>query len=737
LWLTPGVVVLGLAARAAAAEAPEPPVGRAVRVAVAPALDGSVLDDPAWADAPVLTGFRQTKPNEGQPASERTEVRVAYDDEALYIGAVCFDRTPRDIIVSESRRDSPLDDTDSFQVILDTFYDRRSGFVFGTNPSALEYDAQVLNEGEGSGRTRSRMVRGSATGFNLNWDADWQVRTRTGDFGWSAEFAIPFRTLRYAEGGPQVWGLNFQRVIRRRNETVLWSPVERQYNLYRLRSAGTLRDLEAPSQRNLKIAPYVLGEVQRDFTTAEGVTREADVGGDLKYSVTPSLTLDATVNTDFAQVEVDEIQVNLDRFNLFFPEKRPFFLENAGLFTVGERGEVELFFSRRIGLGPDGEIVPILAGVRLSGKAGSTGIGLLNMQTRAVEGLTPANNFTVARISQELPNGSNIGGIFVNRTATDDLVGETGRWNRTYGIDGRWGIGPYGEVVGFVAGTDTPGIEADEYAYMLSAGYRSPTWTIVTEHIGVGEGFNPEVGFLERTAYRKHAGTLSYTRRPRGFLGLQEVRPRAWYRGYFAPDGFQETGWLQLSCALEWTNSWTFQPAVNFTREGVIEPFDIVEGVVIPAGTYDHSEAEFQFETDLSAPLAYTAALRTGGFFGGDIFSLTQGLKWRIGGDFITDTEWEYNDVHLPGGDFTANRVRARLSYSFTPSIYLQALLQYSDVADDFWSANVRLGWLHRGGTGLFLVYNETRGGEGIARGFGPRDRSLTIKFSRLFDLLN
>jgi hypothetical protein len=215
------------------------------------------------------------------------------------------------------------------------------------------------------------------------------------------------------------------------------------------------------------------------------------------------------------------------------------------------------------------------------------------------------------------------------------------------------------------------------------------------------------------------------------------MRPRAWYRGYFAPDGFQETGWLQLSWALEWTNSWTFQPAVNFTREGVIEPFDIVEGVVIPAGTYDHSEAEFQFETDLSAPLAYTAALRTGGFFGGDIFSLTQGLKWRIGGDFITDTEWEYNDVHLPGGDFTANRVRARLSYSFTPSIYLQALLQYSDVADDFWSANVRLGWLHRGGTGLFLVYNETRGGEGIARGFGPRDRSLTIKFSRLFDLLN
>jgi hypothetical protein len=724
------------ATRVGAAEVPVPPIGQAVRVAAAPVLDGNVLEDPTWTDAPVLTGFRQTKPNEGQPASERTEVRIVYDDEAVYIGAVCFDRLPDRIIVSESRRDSPLDDTDSFQVILDTFYDRRNGFVFGTNPSALEYDAQVLNEGEGSGRMRSRLIRGSPTGFNLNWDADWQVRTHTGDFGWSAELAIPFRTLRYAEGGVQTWGINFQRNIRRRNETAYWAPLERQFNLYRLRSAGTLRGLEAPSQRNLKIAPYVLGEVQRDFTMAEGATRDGDIGGDLKYSVTPSLTLDLTVNTDFAQVEVDEIQINLDRFNLLFPEKRPFFLENAGLFSVGERGEVELFFSRRIGLGPEGEIVPILAGARLSGKAGSTGIGLLNMQTRAVEGLTPANNFTVARISQELPNRSNIGGIFVNRTATDELVGETGRWNRTYGIDGRWGIGRYGEVVGFAARTDTPGIEDDDYAYMVGAAHTSPTWRVSGEHIVVGEGFNPEVGFLERTAYRKYAGTISYTHRPRGFLGLQEVQPRVWYRGYFAPDGFQETGWLQVSNSLEWKNSWKVRPAVNFTREGVIEAFEIVAGVLVPAGTYEHAEAEIQFETDLSAPLGYSANLRAGGFFGGEIFSLTQTLKWRIGGNFITDTEWEHNDVHLPGGDFAANRIRARLSYSFTPNVYLQALLQYSDVGVDLWSANVRFGWLHRGGTGLFLVYNEIRASEGVPSGFGPRDRSFTIKFSRLFDLL-
>jgi hypothetical protein len=715
---------------------PGPPVGLAVRVPTPPVIDGDVQNDPAWEAAPVLTGFHQTAPDEGRPASERTEVRVVYDDQALYIGVICFDRTPDDIIVSESRRDSPLDDTDSFQVILDTFHDRRSGFVFGTNPSSLEYDAQVLNEGEGSRGGRSRQSRGSPTGFNLNWDADWQVRARTGDFGWSAEIAIPFRTLRYAEGGPQTWGINFQRNIRRRNETAYWAPLERQYNLFRLRSAGTLQGVEAPSQRNLKIAPYVLGELQRDFTTDEGATSDGNVGGDLKYSVTPSLTLDVTLNTDFAQVEVDDIQINLDRFNLFFPEKRPFFLENAGLFSVGEEGEVELFFSRRIGLGPDGEVIPILGGARLSGKVGSTGIGLLNMQTRAVEGLTPANNFTVARVTQELPNRSRLGGIFINRSATGEMQGDGARWNRTYGIDGRWGIGEYAEVAGFLAGTDTPGIEKDEYAYEITAGYESPTWRLSTEHIGVGEGFNPEVGFLERTAYTKHTGLVSYTYRPHGFLGFQEVRPHVTYRGYWKPDGFQESGWLHVSSEAEWTNSWNAHPAVNFTREGVIEPFEIVDGVEVPAGTYDNTEADIRFETDLSAPLAYSVNLTTGGFFGGDIFSLTQTLTWRIGQSFITDTEWEHNDAHLPDGDFTANLVRVRLSYTFTPNIYVQALLQYSDVETDFWSTNVRFGWLQSGGTGLFLVYNETRESAGVASSFLPRDRSFTVKFSRLFDLL-
>ena len=397
----------------------------------APTIDGQVLDDPVWTAIEPVTGFTQTTPNEGQPASERTEVRIAYSADTLYFGVVCYDGDPSTIIVSDSRRDSPLSETDSFLIILDTYRDQQNGFVFGTNPSGLEYDGQVTNEGQGTGGFvgggrgggGGRQQRGTGRGFNLNWDGSWEVRTQVSDIGWSAEFAVPFRTLRYSSGESQTWGLNFQRNIRRRNETAFWSALPRQYTLYRLSLAGQLTGLQLPPQRNLKIMPYVLGDaVSNEFDGNDVLL--GDTGIDLKYSLTPSLTLDATYNTDFAQVEVDDQQVNLNRFNLFFPEKRPFFLENAGLFGVGNTGSAELFFSRRIGIGPDGQVIPILGGGRLSGQVGGNlNVGLLSMQTQEVEGVAPSNNFTVARVRKDLRNRSNVGAIFVSRQASGDLAG--------------------------------------------------------------------------------------------------------------------------------------------------------------------------------------------------------------------------------------------------------------------------------------------------------------------------
>ena len=293
---------LGLAlAVPALSQPPAPPSGRpvvtAVRLDEAPVIDGEVLADPAWQSVAAATGFWQTTPDEGQPASERTEVRIAFDAETLYVGVVCYDLEPDKIIATDSRRDASLSETDSFQIILDTFLDRQNGFVFGTNPAGIEYDGQVTGEGSGGFGT-------SGGEFNRNWDAAWEVEAQVSAIGWSAEMAIPFRTLRFGKGDVQTWGLNLQRNLRRRNETSFWAPLPRQFDLFRLSLAGTVEGVEVPDQRNFKLVPYVLFEGRESVDGNQ--ESDEEVGFDLKYSITPSLTLDATYNTDFAQVEVDE-----------------------------------------------------------------------------------------------------------------------------------------------------------------------------------------------------------------------------------------------------------------------------------------------------------------------------------------------------------------------------------------------------------------------------------------------
>ena len=353
-------------------------VVRAVRVEQEPRMDGNVLGDPVWAAAQPVGGFRQTFPDEGLPATQRTEVRVLFTSKTIYFGVVCYDSDPAAIIMSDSRRDSSMTDADSFQMVLDTFQDQQNGFIFGTTPAGQEYDGQVINEGGSRGSSRRSsgsggFSRGSAGGFNLNWDGAWQVQTAISDIGWSAEFAIPFRTVRYPAREFQSWGVNFQRNIRRRSEISYWAPLPRQYNLYRVSMAGQLAGLATPAglANNLQMTPYAIGEtgVRRAVDGGASTMRgDYAYGADLKYSINSGLTLDGTFNTDFAQVEVDDQQINLDRFNLFFPEKRPFFLENAGIFTVNNQsasgrrlGQTELFFSRRIGISDAGTQIPIQA----------------------------------------------------------------------------------------------------------------------------------------------------------------------------------------------------------------------------------------------------------------------------------------------------------------------------------------------------------------------------------------
>ena len=743
-WLVHAVPLVAQESEARALTAAGFPLVRAVSVEAGPVLDGDVLNDPAYANAVLATGFLQNRPFEGQPASERTEVRIVYSDVTIYFGVVCYTEDPATIVVADSRRDSDMTETDSFQILLDTYLDGQNGFIFGTNPAGIEYDGQVTNEGQGSGgfggggsgRPGNNLQQsGSGGGFNLNWDGAWQVATRVTDIGWTAEVAIPFRTLRYPRNEVQSWGVNFQRNIRSRNEQAYWAPLPRQYNINRISLAGELQGVEVPAQRNLQFTPYLLGESlhrsedRRDLSTGE-------LGADLKYSVTPSMTLDLTYNTDFAQVEVDDQQINLDRFTLFFPEKRPFFLENAGLFSVGQSGQVDIFFSRRIGLGDNGEQVSIVGGGRLSGKIGSnTNVGFLNMQTESVGATgTPGQNFTVARVRQDLANRSNVGVMLVNREATGSLGGD-GDYNRTYAVDGRWGIGEGGTVSGFAAATDTPGLSGgDSHAYGLSGQHETEQLRIGLGYTEVAPNFNPEVGFLARQSYRRLNGSVFTTFRPESFMGVHEIRPHMFNNTVFDFEtGRQETRFTHIDNHIEWRNGYEVHTGMNLSLEGVFEPFEIFPGVIVPSGTYDHKEAQITGNTNQGAPVSARISTIIGGLFGGDRVTITPSIAARVGETFNAAFEWSYNDLRLPGGDFTTNLARVRLSYSFTTRMFFQALVQYNDRAD-LWSSNLRFGLLSDANTGLFVVYNDIQGlGSEIPTGAG---RTLTLKYSYIFDLL-
>ncbi len=700
-----------------------PPVARAVGFAAEPVVDGDVLNDPVWRGAKAIKGFWQTKPDEGQPASQPTEVFVGYTDDTLYIGVVCYDENPDQIVVSDSRRDSSLSDTDSFQIMIDGFKDRQNGLVFGTNPAGIEYDGQVTKEGT------SRFGSGGG-GFNTNWDTTWSVKALISDIGWSAEFAIPFKSLRYGTEKVQTWGINFQRNIRRNNETAFWAPLSRQYNLHRISEAGSIENLRLPAQRNLKLTPYGLAKA----SDGGGLSSETDyeVGFDFKYSITPSLTFDATYNTDFAQVETDQFQVNLDRFSLFLPEQRPFFLENAGQFAVGVPRQAELFFSRRIGIGPSGEQIPIDGGVRVSGKIGvSTNVGFLQMRSEGLTGVAPQNDYTVARINRELPNRSSFGGIFVNRKG-DGSTGTDDDYNRTYGIDARWGVGKNGSLSGFVAKTDTPELSGKEHALQLSSDYNSEQWSLRASYTEVGENFNPEVGFLSRSDYR-HTSLFAMRRiRPDDLWDLHEIRPHVMYRGYWNFDGFWETGFLHVDSHWEWKSGFEIHTGINFFHEGVDQAFDIVSGVTVQAGEYDDREIALVLKTDQSAPLSFRIAGKFGGLFGGDRTSLEPTLRYRVGETFSTELSWDHNDIDLPGGDFRVGIGKFRLTYSFTPKISLQALIQYNE-RDDLIATNLRFAWLTSADSGLYVVYNEVDDNS-----FGapsePR-REFIIKYSHILDL--
>ena len=707
----------------------------AVKASSDPVMDGDVLNDPAWVNVPEVTTFIQKTPDEGQSVSEKTAVKVMYTEKTFYVSVVCYDTNPGEIVISDTRRDSPLNNSDSFSFIIDTFKDFQTGYLFGTNPAGIEYDAQITGGGEGGSMMR-RFSMGTGGGFNVNWDAVWEVKSQKGDFGWSAEFAIPFKTLRYATNKDQSWGINFERVIARKKEEAHWSPISRQHTMNRLVSAGTLTHMNVPTSRNIKILPYVLGQnnVNKSETTSK--SSDGNFGLDAKLSIGSSMSLDLTYNTDFAQVEADEQQINLDRFSLFFPEKRAFFLENAGLFSVGSGGgffgpDIEMFFSRRIGVGPGGAPVPILGGGRLTGTAGGMKIGMLSMRTEAVKDITEANQYSVFRLKKELPNRTHIGAMY---TALDHM-GTDGYVNNAYAFDAQIGIGELSKIVVFAGLTETPEMDKDNaYAYRMEIARDTKQISTNASYTEVGASFNPEMGYLKRENYRKWSGRIFTRFRPENKFGLLEIRPHVNYDGYWKLDGFQESGRWHIDNHWEFRSGFEIHTGTNLVKEGVIEVFEISDSVFVSAGTYDDQEIQIMIMTNQAKPISFSSMNRIGGFFGGDRINMTPTVRLRYKDRFTSEFSFNFNKVNLPGGNFTTNLLRARLTYSFTPKMYIQSLLQYNNQSDQ-WSMNWRFIWQRSAGTGLYLVYNQAQDYDGIP--IEKSTKSFVVKYSYLFDALN
>ena len=700
-------------------------------ITTAPVIDGK-LDDAEWKDGEIFTNFVQREQFEGQPATERTEVRILTDGEALYIGAWMHDREAAGIVPGEKIRDVTISNSDYIAIIFDTYLDRQNGFVFATTPAGVEYDGQVIREGEGGGvfqAGQNRAQAGAMGGFNLNWDASWRVATTADSAGWYAEFRIPFSTLRYGGGTPQTWGMNIARMIRRKNEESFWSFVPRQFNMYRMSLAGTLEGMQVPVRRAATVTPYVLSSAQRNYAVDAKMKYPAEWGADLKYGLTPSLTLDLTYNTDFAQVEVDEQRTNLTRFPLFFPEKRPFFLENAGVFSAGTPQAVDLFFSRRVGIDPVGNPVPIIGGGRVTGRVGSTTVGLLQIFTDdASSGTSPGQSYSVVRAVREVSRRSRVGFIGIQRMQQ----GDADDYNRTLGADGRIGIGDDWTIDWWGAKTQTPQRTGDDLGYSARAAYQTRDWNNALRYVQVGEDFNPEVGFLNRTGgYRFYdVSFMRFWRKPE-WKWFRQSNPHVNWRAYYGLDNFYQTGQVHVDFTeVEFSSGARFGPEYNHFHEGLQQPFEIAPGVVIPVGSYDWGSLGLDWSTNPSANLSMSLRGDFGPFYTGTRNGGSVTFTGRRGASLSASLLVDYQDVKLDEGDFTRSLVGLKAAWFFTPRVFIQTLTQYNN-QQQIWTANARFGWLNTAGTGLFIVFNDGEQADGFFSWQRPLQRSLIVKYTR------
>jgi hypothetical protein len=696
----------------------EPPTITAVRAAADEPieLDG-VLDEAVWQRAEPIVDFRQQEPDEGDVASERTEVRVVYSSHALYIGAEMFDSEPSGVKGYQKRRDAGLGSDDRFMWILDTFLDGRSAYFFEINPAGLMGDGLLRL---GSGET-----------LNKSWDGIWRTRVVRHDRGWTAEIELPFRTFNF-DPSAQEWGINFQRTIRRRNEELLWSGWRRTEGLFRPATAGRLRGLAELSQGlGLEVRPY--GSASHRTVGGDQVA-VGDVGADLGYSLTPSLRLAMTINTDFAETDVDDRQVNLTRFPLFFPERRQFFLEGSSLYRFAGANGVTPFFSRRIGLA-EGAAVPIVYGARLGGQAGAYEVGALHVRTGA-QGDTAAESFTVARVKHALFRQSSIGTIYTRRATDSDAPTPLGD-HHTIGVDldlytssflGNKNLQFEAFYIAHDA-IDSPDVDLrDRSAHGLRLNFPNDIWQAHVSYRELGDHFDPAVGFTPRNGFRRLQPQVTWMPRPDWWPAARQLEFQARLEYLTDLDGVLETRSIGFTpLGVRFQSGDNFGLNVNNQFERLIETFEIAEGVVLPAGEYSFNNLRFDLNTANQRPISFNVDVEGGEFWSGQSYGWSVGVNMRPAATMSFDAQVERQTIDLPQGDFTTLLTRFSANWYPTPWTSLTSRTQYDDVSG-LLGLYMRLRWILQPGSDLFLVYshdwNEVEGQ------FRTRTRGATSKLN-------
>jgi hypothetical protein len=654
-------------------------------------IDG-LLNEADWLEAVPVGEILQRDPHPGEQASEKTELKLLFDDEHLYIGVGCSDSEPNRIIGTQMERDADLSADDRIEVLIDSFHDRHNAFYFSTNPLGALVDGLIIENGQ----------------LNRNWNAIWYVRAHRSDAGWTAEFAIPFKSIGF-KSGEQVWGFNFSRTIKRKLEEDRWAAPRLDLKFFQVSEAGEIAGLNGIHQgRGLDIRPFISGNALHAVDAGTDVGSKA--GLDIFYNITPSLKWTTTINTDFGETEVDSRQINLTRFELFFPEKRSFFLENAGVFNVGpdsdDEADVIPFFSRRIGL-LNGQEVPILAGTKLTGKQGPYTIGVIGIRTRETD-FTETKNLFVARVKRDFLKQSYIGAIYTegnpDRPFSSRTIGGDARLftSKFLGNDRNCGVD------GFVMKTANEGLSGKDYSYGFGVTCPNDLWSASASWKRIGENFQPALGFVPRSNVDKLSLGFEFDPRPKDFLNVRQMFHEVFFNHFRRIDKGRTESWRLFTAPINYSlNSGEhieFNYAPQFER--LFEPFEIAPGVVLPAGDYRFTRWRFETNTASKRRWKFDNAFWFGSYWSGHANQLSTSFQYKVAPHLLMSAGWNQTFARLKEGNFVARVFTMSANYSVSPYLTFFNLIQFDNDSKNMgWQSRVR--WILKPGNELFLVFNQ------------------------------